>query len=254
MQQLTVNGIQIAFERTGSGTSLVLIHGFPLDHSMWDGLIPHLEGADVICPDLRGFGESAVVDGAYGLEDMADDLVALLDALRIEKAAFVGHSMGGYIALAVARKYPQRVAGLGLVGTQALPDTPERKAGRYATAEQIAAQGAIVVADAMAPKLSSNPQHIDDLHALILRQPTAGLMGALAAMAERPDSSALLPTFRFPVVIVVGLADMLIPVERSHEMKAAIPQATLTEIPNAGHLPMWDAPVETAQALKGGLV
>lgn len=254
MQELTVNGTQIAFERTGAGTPLVLIHGFPLDHSMWDGLTPHLDGADVICPDLRGFGESAVVDGAYSLEDMADDLVALLDALHIDKAAFVGHSMGGYIALALARKYPQRVTGLGLVGTQALPDTPERKAGRYATAEQIAAQGAIVVADAMAPKLSSNPQHIDDLHALILRQPAAGLMGALAAMAERLDSSDLLPTFRFPVVIVVGLADMLIPVERSHEMKAAIPQATLTEIPNAGHLPMWDAPVETAQALKGGLV
>lgn len=254
MQTLTVNGTQIAFERTGTGTPLVLIHGFPLDHRMWEVLIPHLGGADVICPDLRGFGESAVVDGTYSLEDMADDLVALLDALHVDKAAFVGHSMGGYVALAVARKYPQRVAGLGLVGTQALPDTPERKAGRYATAEQIAAQGAIVVADAMAPKLSSNPQHMDDLHALILRQPAAGLMGALVAMAERPDSSDLLPTFRFPVAIVVGLADMLIPVERSREMKAAIAQATLTEIPNAGHLPLWDAPVETALALKGGLV
>lgn len=254
MQELTVNGTQIAFERSGSGKPLVLIHGFPLDHSMWDVLIPHLDGADVICPDLRGFGESAVVDGAYGLEDMADDLIALLDALRIEQAAFVGHSMGGYIALAVVRKYPERVAGLGLVATQALADMPERKAGRYATAEQVGAQGVVVVADAMAPKLSSNPQHIEDLRTLILRQPAAGIMGALAAMAERPDSSDLLPTFTYPAVIVVGLADMLIPVERSREMKQAISQATLTEIPNAGHLPMWDAPIETAQALKGGLV
>src|SRR5688572_14774917 len=101
MQKLTVNGTQIAFDRTeGTGTPLVLIHGFPLDHSMWDVLLPHLQDVDVITPDLRGFGESAVVDGTYTVDDMADDVIGLLDALKIEKAALVGHSMGGYVALA----------------------------------------------------------------------------------------------------------------------------------------------------------
>lgn len=253
MQQLTVNGIQMAFERSGSGTPLVLIHGFPFDHSAWDALLPHLDGVDVIRPDLRGFGESAVVDGAYNIEDMATDVVGLLDALNIQKAVFVGHSMGGYVALAIARKYTAMVSGLGLVATQALPDAPERKAGRYATAEQVGSLGPIVVADVMAPKLSANPQHADALHALILRQPAAGIMGALAAMAERPDSTDLLSTFHFPVAIVVGLADELIPVERSREMKAAIPHATLTELASVGHSPMLEAPAATAQALKGGL-
>ena len=258
MQTLTVNGTQIAFERTGTGPStgagLVLIHGFPLDHSTWDALLPYLDGVDVLMPDLRGFGESAVVDGAYSIEDMANDVIALLDALHIGKAAFVGHSMGGYVALAIARKHKERVAGLGLVSTQALADNAERKAGRYATAEQVGEKGSVVVADAMAPKLSSNPQHIETLHALILRQPAAGVMGALAAMAERPDVTDALPTFQFPVVIVHGLADGLIPVERGREMKSAIAQAVLTEVPNSGHMPMWDAPVETAQALRGGLL
>jgi pimeloyl-ACP methyl ester carboxylesterase len=254
MQKLTVNGVQIAFERSGSGAPLVLIHGFPLDHSTWEALLPHLEGADVILPDLRGFGESAVVDGAYTMADMADDVIALLDALKIEKAAFVGHSMGGYVALEIARKHSRRVSGLGLVSTQALPDAPERKAGRYATAEQVGAQGSVVVAEAMAPKLSSNPQHIEALRELILRQSAAGVMGALGAMAERADSTDLLSTFKIPVAIVVGLADVVIPVDRSREMKALIPQASLTEIPNAGHMPMWDAPVETAKALKDGLL
>src|SRR4029079_7801241 len=123
MQKLTVNGIQIAFERQGAGAPLVLIHGFPLDHSSWDALLPHLDGFDVITPDLRGFGESAIVDGAYNIADMAGDVLSLLYALKIERAALVVHSMGGYVALAAARKSPARIAGLGLVSTQALADT-----------------------------------------------------------------------------------------------------------------------------------
>jgi len=254
MHELTVNGVQIAFERTGAGAPLVLIHGFPLDHNMWDALLPHLEGADVLLPDLRGFGGSAIVDGTYTIADMAQDVIALLDALKIEKAAIVGHSMGGYVALEIARKVPGRVAGLGLVSTQALPDAPDRKAGRYATAEKVGDQGSVVVADSMAPKLSADPQHVSALHKLILGQPPAGVMGALAAMAERVDSTELLSTFKFPVAIVHGLADALIPVERSREMKALIPQASLTEIQDVGHMPMLDAPFETAKALKEGLL
>lgn len=254
MQQLTVNGIQMAFERSGSGTPLVLIHGFPFNHVPWMALLPHLTGADVILPDLRGFGESAVVDGAYSIIDMADDVVALLDALHIEKAAFVGHSMGGYIALAIARKHIERVAGLGLVSTQALADTPERKTGRYDTAQKVGDSGSIVVADAMAPKLSANPQHGAALRDLILRQPAAGVMGALMAMAERLDSTDVLSTFTFPVVLVHGLADELIPVQRSREMQALIPHARLTELAGVGHCPMLEAPVETAQALQDGLL
>ncbi len=255
MQQLTVNGIQMAFERSGNGgVPLVLIHGFPLNHTTWMALLPHLNGADVILPDLRGFGESAVVDGAYSITDMADDVIALLDALLIEKAAFVGHSMGGYIALAIARKHKERVAGLGLVSTQALADTPEGKAKRYATAQQVGELGPVVLADAMPAKLSANPQHAAALRELILLQPAAGMMGALAAMAERPDSTDLLASFNFPVAIVHGLADGLIPVERSREMLSAIAGATLTELANVGHSPMLEAPVETAKALTASLL
>jgi len=253
MYKLTVNGIQIAFERAGSGAPLVLVHGFPLDHALWDALLPHLEGIDVIAPDLRGFGESAIMDGTFTITDMADDLIALLDALKIEKAALVGHSMGGYVVLAAARKHPGRISGLGLVSTQALPDTPERKTGRYATAEQVGAQGSVLLADSMAAKLSADEAHVPLLREMILRQPSAGLMGALGAMAERDDSSNLLPTFTLPVAIVHGLADVLISPERSREMKALIPQASLTEIPNVGHAPMMEAPAETAKALKDKL-
>jgi 3-oxoadipate enol-lactonase len=260
MQKHMINDINIAYERREVGTPLVLIHGFPLDHTTWDGMISHLEGqADVILPDLRGLGQSELAQsgapqGAYTVADMAADIAGLLDALEIQKAVIVGHSMGGYVALAFARAYPQRLAGLGLVSTQALADNAERKAGRYATAEQVAAQGVAVVAEAMAPKLSVNPNLVPTIRELILRQPAAGVIGALKAMAERPDSTELLSTIKVPVAIVVGQDDALIPPARSHEMKALIPHAVLIELPGVGHSPMLEAPIETAQALKKALL
>ncbi len=254
MQKENIKGIEIAYERSGQGAPLLLVHGFPLDHSSWEPLVPHLSArADVLRPDLRGFGQSGPgAQGAvYGVADLAADLAGLLDALKIEKAVVVGHSMGGYVAMAFARAYPQRVAGLGLVSTQALPDAPERKAGRYATAEQVAAQGVQVVAESMAPKLTANPDQVQAIRELILRQPAAGVIGALKAMAERPDSSDLLRSLKIPVAIVVGQADALIPPDRSREMKSMLPQAVLTELPGAGHSPMLEAPAETGEALDG---
>src|SRR5947207_2606757 len=218
MQKQKINDINIAYERREIGIPLVLVHGFPLDHTTWDALVPHIEGqADIILPDLRGMGQSdlehsGAPQGAYTVADMAADIAGLLDALQIEKAVIVGHSMGGYVAMAFARAYPQRLAGLGLISTQALADNDERKAGRYATAEQVAAQGVSVVAG-MAPKLSANPELVPVIEKLILRQPAAGVIGALKAMAERPDSTELLSALKVPVAIVVGQADALIPAD-----------------------------------------
>ena len=116
MDTVAVNGINLAYTRLGKGTPLVLVHGFPLDSSSWNELIPYLKDHfDLILPDLRGFGKSTTVEAPYTLSDIADDLAGLLDDLGVEKTALAGHSMGGYISLAFAKKYPQRVSGLGLV-------------------------------------------------------------------------------------------------------------------------------------------
>jgi pimeloyl-ACP methyl ester carboxylesterase len=156
--------------------------------------------------------------------------------------------MGGYVALAFAHAYPERVLGLGLIGSQAMPDTPERKAGRYATAEQVALTGVTVVAG-MAEKLSAGPQFVSFFREIILRQRRDGVIGALKAMAGRSDATKFLAFFNFTVVLVHGLADALIPSERSRDMKTLIPRARLIELPGIGHSPMLEAPAETAQAL-----
>jgi 3-oxoadipate enol-lactonase len=237
--------------RTGSGQPLVLLHGFPLDHTIWVTLLPHIESHfDLILPDLPGLGLSPLPRPDYHLTDMAAALADLLRGLGLPRAFVAGHSMGGYLALAFAHQSPGMLLGLGLISTQALSDNPERQAARHQTAAEVAEKGPSIVADAMAAKLSANPAHEPLLRETILRQPVPGIVNALKAMAARPDSSDLLPGLTCPVSILHGLADALIPPERAREMKALLPNAHLTELPGIGHMPMLEAPPETAGALK----
>ena len=156
--------------------------------------------------------------------------------------------MGGYVALAFAHAYPERVLGLGLIGSQAGSDTAERKAGRYSQARQVALRGPQEVVG-MAEKLSADPVHEPFFREIILRQPSAGLANALKAMAERPDASGYMERFSFPVGLIHGQADSLIPVERAREMKQRLPAAQLVELPGVGHSPAVEAPHETARLL-----
>jgi pimeloyl-ACP methyl ester carboxylesterase len=251
METIEVNGIRLAYDRRGSGTPMVLLHGFPLDHHLWDEVVPLLEDQfDLILPDLRGFGGSSTVDSFYSMEDYASDVAALLDHLNIQNAAVVGHSMGGYIALAFARLYPDRVRGLGLVSSQVLADPPERKEGRYKSAAEVADKGIASVVEAMTPKFTSDPRLQDYARKSMEQQPPGAYIGALKAMAERVDSTPLLPSIDYPVVIVHGDADSLVPIDRAREVKAAVPDAHLVEVSGAGHMPMMEDAEKTAQALK----
>lgn len=251
MDSITVNGINLAYTRRGKGTPLLLIHGFPLDSSSWNEIIPLLENEfDIITPDLRGFGQSTTVETPYSISDMADDLAGLLDYLGIEKTAMAGHSMGGYIALAFARKYPNRLSGLGLVSSQAAVDLPERKEGRYKTAADVAEKGVGVVVEAMTPKLSADIRVQMFVRDVMERQSKAGVIGALKSMAEREDSISILSSFKFPFVLIHGNADVLIPIERAKEIKAVVTSAQFVELHGAGHMPMMEFAKETAEGLK----
>ena len=251
MEKIKVNDIELAYDRRGKGTPLVLLHGFPLDHHLWDEIVPLLQDSfDLILPDLRGFGGSETVDTPYTMEDYASDIAGLLDKLGIQRAAVVGHSMGGYVALAFAKAYPERVSGLALVSSQAPADPPERKEGRYKSAADVAEKGISGVVESMAPKFTSDSRLQGITGEIMERQQPAAYIGALKAMAERADSTPLLGTFKFPVVIVHGDTDALIPVDRAREIKAAIPASHYLELKGVGHVPMLEAAIETSEALK----
>ena len=251
MEKIKVNDIELAYTRRGKGTPLVLLHGYPLDHHLWEEVAPLLEDTfDLILPDLRGFGESTTVGSPYTMDDYASDVAGLLDQLGIQKAAIAGHSMGGYVALAFARLYPERISGLGLVSSQVLADPPDRKDGRYKSAAEVSEKGIGGVVETMAPKFTSDERLQAFARDAMERQQPAAFIGALKAMAERMDSTPLLPSFKFPVVIIHGKADALIPIDRAREVKNAVPQAHLVELESAGHIPMLEAKEETARALK----
>src|SRR5688572_14329577 len=251
MEKIQVNDLTLAFERRGKGTPLVLLHGYPLDHHIWDFVVPLLEDTfDIIMPDLRGFGESTLNDTTPTMDTFASDIVGLLDALGIEKTALAGHSMGGYIALAFTKLYPERVSGLGMISTQTVADPPDKKEGRYKSAVDVADHGIAGVVEAMAPKFTADAALQLAAHEIMEKQIPSAYIGALKAMAERMNTNTVLASLIFPLVLIHGDQDQLIPIDRAREVKSVVPAAHLIELQGIGHIPMMEAPSETASALK----
>ena len=248
--EASVNSIRLHYVQAGQGTLLLLVHGFPLDHTLWQ---PQLDGladaARLIAPDLRGFGQSDAPEGVYTMEAQADDLAVMLDTLQIEKVVVCGLSMGGYIALAFWKKFALRVRGLILMDTRAGADSPAARQTRLDMVELVKGHGAAAAAKAMLPRLlaeasrQSHPEQVESIRAMMLRQSPTGIIGAQLGMAERPDSTPLLPTINVPTLCVFGAEDVITPVEpEGRSMAAAIPGAKLVVIPNAGHLSNLEQP------------
>ena len=213
--------------------------------------MPILEaGFDLILPDLRGFGPSGAVQTQTMLTDMAADNAALLDFLTVKTAAIAGHSMGSQGALAGARDYPARLRGRGLVASQVIADPPDKKAAHFEMAERVEANGVGEVAESMPALLSADADLQAALKQLILRQPKEGMAGARRTMADRSDSTDILPTFDYSVASIHGLTDKIVPIERAHEVGSWVKKGYLVEIEGVGHMPMMEAPQVTVEALR----
>src|SRR5207248_477284 len=142
-------------EERGEGTPLVLLHGFPFDHTIWQQQLDEVSNnTRVLAPDLPGFGKSDALPGAEpAMDDYAGRVAQWADETGLGKFVLVGHSMGGYIAFAFARLYPERLSGLGLVCTRPGPDSEQTREGRYNMIKQVRDKGAQATVDAMSPNL-----------------------------------------------------------------------------------------------------
>jgi pimeloyl-ACP methyl ester carboxylesterase len=256
VQRLTVNGVSLAVEVRGDGPAVLFLHGYPFDRSIWTHQVAALDGWSRIAPDLRGMGQSDAPDLGYSMETYAADLAALLDLLGIDEVVLVGLSMGGYVAFEFLRRWRDRVRGLVLLDTRAEADTPEGKKNRDAAAAMAREQGAEAVAEAMLPKvlgastLAGEPATVEGVRAMMAATPVAGIVGALGAMRDRPDSTPMLPGLAgIPVLVIVGDEDEVTPPSQARAMADAIPGASLVVIRSAGHLPTMERPVETTDAL-----
>jgi 3-oxoadipate enol-lactonase len=242
----------------GRGVPLVFVHGFPLSRGTWQKQIDAFRSSHrVIAPDLPGFGESGAQPGSTTMAGCATEVRALLQKLGTGPVVLVGHSMGGYVALAFARQFPKLLCGLVLVGTKAGPDSPEAAAGRRAMAEQVRTEGVQVVVEAMAPKMLAGSNRdtgmMERVRGFMAASTPAGVAGALLGMAGRTDSTAFLARIVVPTLVVTGAEDVLVPPAESEKLARAIRGAQLEVIAHAGHLVTFEQPDQFNRALEGWL-
>ena len=264
MKTVQISTGETAYVDQGVGHPVLLVHGFPLDHTMWNdqiaALAPH---ARVIAPDLRGFGRSPLgpIDAEHGItmERYADDLAELLDALQIgpdQPVVFAGLSMGGYIAWQFVRKHAARLRALVLLDTRALADTEEARAGRIKMAEKVAEWGSARVAEMMGPKLAapstheSKPEVVSSLRRVVVDTSPAVIAAAQRGLAARPDVTSMLPKIAVPTLVIVGDQDVISPPDEMKHIAQAIPGAKLVVIPNSGHMTTMENPAAVNKAMQ----
>jgi 3-oxoadipate enol-lactonase len=255
-RRFTVNGVTLAVEVRGEGPAVLFVHGYPFDRSIWSHQIAALDGYRRIAPDLRGMGASDAPDLGYSMEIYAADLAALLDVLGADEIVLCGLSMGGYIAFEFLRRWRARVRGLVLMDTRAEADTAEGRKARDATAALARDGGAAAVAETLLPKVLGRSTRTgasitaERVRGMMSSTPVPGMVGALAAMRDRPDSSPLLPELAgLPTLVVVGEEDELTPPDTARALADRIPGARLVTVAGSGHLPPVERPVETTRAL-----
>jgi YbgC/YbaW family acyl-CoA thioester hydrolase len=256
-QRMLVNGVSLAVEVRGDGPAILFVHGYPFDRTIWRDQIDALDGLRRIAPDLRGMGESDAPDLGYGMGIYADDLAALLDALGVEEVVLCGLSMGGYVIFEFLRRWRSRARALILIDTRAEADGTEARRARDAAAATARDEGAAAVAEAMLPKVLSpstlerEPETVDRVRGIMAATPVAGMVGALASIRDRHDSTGLLPVLGgLPTLVIVGEDDTLTPPDGARRMAAAIPGARLVVIPGAGHVPPVEQPSATTAAIR----
>jgi pimeloyl-ACP methyl ester carboxylesterase len=215
--------------------TVVLLHALPLDERMWAPQQEMLTGQDVAAPNLYGLGSS--------MDAWADGVLAAVDGPFVA----VGASMGGYCALAIAGRAPDRLQGLLITGSRAGADTPERRAGRADTIRLIRDGGAKALWEDMRPKLfpeDARPEVVAEARRLALAQARERLVAAVEAIRDRDDSTGVVHALRVPFLVVVGTRDPFISVDEAREIAGAAPNGRSVVLDGAGHLPNLERPEE----------
>jgi pimeloyl-ACP methyl ester carboxylesterase len=257
MNTITANGIDLSYVDSGAGRPLLLVHGFPVDHSIWASQIPALaRQCRVIAPDLRGFGQSGASNGIVTMEMLADDLAAMLEELGItEPVVLCGWSMGGYVAFQFWKRHRARLRGLILCDTRAGADTPETAAARRQTAERVVHEGAAMLVESMLPRLlapatlGNHPHLAQSLRRVISAGNVRGIAAASRGMAQRADFVSMLPDIDCPTLLIVGSEDVISTPAEMAAMAGAIPGARLVEIAGAGHASPLEQPEEVVATI-----
>ncbi|HAP00725.1 MAG TPA: alpha/beta hydrolase [Bacteroidetes bacterium] len=248
---------KINYSFTGNGEKiLVLLHGFCEDLNVWNEFIVPLEkDIRIICIDLPGFGKSLPGTEHTTLEHIADAIEAVLISEQIEKCFMVGHSMGGYVALAFAEKYSDRLCGIGLFHSSCFQDDDQKKQNRKKVAEFVLSNGSKVFAHELFPTLFTNEfaannklliQSLEDRAAVF---PASAIANGSLAMGNRKDKTSFLSTTSLPILMIIGKHDLAIPFEKSLMMSHLPASAQICLLQHSAHMGMFEEPEKSKQAV-----
>lgn len=221
--------------------AVVLLHGFPLDGAMWRHQVAALRGSHlVLVPELPGASRT--------MDQMADAVAQALHARGIARADVVGFSMGGYVALAFAARHPERIRRLVFVDTRAEADSPEGRAKRMTLRGDVEREGPPPAVRAMLPGMltpatwARSRDLVEEVRAMMLRQPTPQVLAMVDAMADRPDRTGMLAHIVAPTLVVVGEEDHVTPPDAARAMQQRIAGARLAVVAGAAHLTPMEQP------------
>jgi 3-oxoadipate enol-lactonase len=257
LRTIEVSGVRFRVVDEGAGPVILFVHGFPLDHTMWLSQIEEFSKTNrVIAPDLRGFGGTDGALYSVSMEQYADDLVALLEALQADQPiTFCGLSMGGYVGWQFAQRHPKWLVRLILCDTRSVADSAEAASNRLKMAEIVMKEGPEPVAWAMMPKLFApstserQPALTERIRTTVLTTNPIAIAAAHRGMAVRPDVSSFLPNLHVPTLVIVGEYDVISPPMEMKAIADAMPNARFASISNAGHMAPLENPSEVNQVI-----
>jgi pimeloyl-ACP methyl ester carboxylesterase len=243
----------VYFTDSGKGFPVVLLHGFCETHEIWSGVISHLQSSwRVLAVDLPGFGKSNPPAIPDSLDDAADLIISWLDSIHIRKCVMLGHSLGGYVTLAVADKKPELLAAFGLIHSTAYADSEEKKANRNRVIDFVQQHGVSPFIESFIPPLFANPQHaqISKVVAIGKTTPPETLVAYTRAMRDRPDRTSVLAGFAGKILLLAGEFDNLIPVASIEEQARYCQQPVVAVLQGVAHMGMLENEAETVSVLR----
>jgi pimeloyl-ACP methyl ester carboxylesterase len=260
MQFIDFEGSNVAYYTDGNWQEtprnpLVLLHGLCEDSTIWDHFIPDLDANAVLRIDFSGFGNSDLLS-AHSIEKMAESVKAVLDHLHISRCILVGHSLGGYVAAAIAEFYPTLLSGLGMFHSHPFADAPDKKESRRKAIEFINKNGHVLYVKQLIPSLfadlfvTSNEFLMNSLIYKAVNYSPEAITGAHEAMLNRPDRSDAIRALACPVLVIVGKQDRVVPYELSMQQFTLANTTDVLVLNKVAHMGMFTAKERTVKAVR----
>ena len=243
----------LSFKQYGQGKPIIFLHGFPLNQTVWDDFVPLLSDTHkVITVDLPGFGKSPLPELPFTIEQIADSVLRWISSEKILGATLIGHSLGGYVALAMVEKNPELFSRLGLFHSTALADSAEKKESRLKVIDFIGTNGVLAFTSNFIPPLFADQNHkaIQTVREIAVQSAHDVVVGYTHAMRSRPDRALVLEKLKMPVLFIGGEADAGIPVDSILKQAERCESPQVHVLKHVAHMGMFENPEASANIIR----